>query len=129
MQGQGRILDRQEALNFSIEGGRAYVMWKQMMHAGEDYINSVLAPASQSARLRLTPNSCAEPGNLEQTIAHVIQHSGKQLSLDCRNYVRDDNHETWVNLLSSKQPTEIDAVVGDESEILGPNSEHEFVVL
>jgi len=41
MQEQGRSLDRQQAVNFLNEGGRAYVMWKQMMCAGEDYIKSV----------------------------------------------------------------------------------------
>jgi hypothetical protein len=34
-----------------------------------------------------------------------------------------------VDLLLPKQPPEIGGVVGDESEILVSNSEHEFVVL
>ena len=49
MQEQGRSLDRQQAVNFLNEEGRAYLMWKQMMHAGENYIKDVLeqAPPSQ----------------------------------------------------------------------------------
>ncbi len=43
MQEQGRSLDHQQALNFLNEEGRAYLMWKQMMYAGENYIKSVLA--------------------------------------------------------------------------------------
>jgi len=40
---QGRSLDQQQALSFLNEEGRAYLMWKQMMYAGENYIKSVLA--------------------------------------------------------------------------------------
>ena len=49
MQEQGKSLDRQQAVNFLNEEGRAYLMWKQMMHAGESYIKTVLeqAPPSQ----------------------------------------------------------------------------------
>ena len=49
MQEQGRSLDRQQAVNFLNEEGRAYLMWKQMMHAGENYIKGVLeqTPPSQ----------------------------------------------------------------------------------
>ena len=49
MQEQGRSLDRQQAMNFLNEEGRAYLMWKHMMHAGENYIKGVLeqAPPSQ----------------------------------------------------------------------------------
>jgi hypothetical protein len=49
MQEQGRSLDRQQAVNFLNEEGRAYLMWKQMMHAGENYIKGVLeqVPPSQ----------------------------------------------------------------------------------
>ncbi len=43
MQEQGRSLDHQQALNFLNEEGRAYLMWKHMMYAGENYIKSVLA--------------------------------------------------------------------------------------
>jgi hypothetical protein len=48
-QQQGRSLDRQQAVNFLNEEGRAYLMWKQMMHAGENYIKNELeqAPPSQ----------------------------------------------------------------------------------
>lgn len=42
-QEQGGFLDQQQAINFLNEGERAYVMWKQMMYAGEDYIKSALA--------------------------------------------------------------------------------------
>jgi hypothetical protein len=47
MQEQGRFLDQQQAVNFLNEGDRAYVMWKQMMYAGETYIKSVLVQTSQ----------------------------------------------------------------------------------
>jgi len=46
MQEQGRFLDQQQAVNFLNEGDRAYVMWKQMMYAGENYIKSVLLQTS-----------------------------------------------------------------------------------
>ncbi len=49
VQEQGRSLDQQQALAFFNEGDRAYVMWKQMMYAGENYIKSVLAQTSQSS--------------------------------------------------------------------------------
>jgi len=47
MQEQGRSLDQQQAVMFLNEGDRAYVMWKQMMYAGENYIKSVLVQPSQ----------------------------------------------------------------------------------
>ena len=47
MQEQGRFLDQQQAVNFLNEEGRAYIMWKQMMYAGENYIKSVLAQDHQ----------------------------------------------------------------------------------
>lgn len=47
MQEEGRVLDEQQALAFLNEGGRAYIMWKQMMYAGETYIKEVLAHSSQ----------------------------------------------------------------------------------
>jgi len=49
MQEQGRSLNQQQAVNLLNEGDRAYVMWKQMMYAGENYIKSVLAQTSQSS--------------------------------------------------------------------------------
>ncbi len=48
MQEQGKFLDLQQALAFLNEGDRAYIMWKQMMYAGENYIKSVLAQTSQA---------------------------------------------------------------------------------
>ena len=48
MEQQGRSLDRQQAVNFLNEDGRAYLMWKQMMYAGENYIKDVLAQNSLS---------------------------------------------------------------------------------
>jgi hypothetical protein len=48
MQEQGRSLDRQQAVTFLNEDGRAYLMWKQMMYAGENYIKDVLAKNSLS---------------------------------------------------------------------------------
>ena len=59
MQEQGRFLDQQQAVNFLNEGDRAYVMWKQMMYAGEDYIKSVLAQTSQPGTHMLRSNSSA----------------------------------------------------------------------
>lgn len=43
MQEQGMSLDHRQALDLLNEDGRAYVMWKHMMYAGEDYIRGVLA--------------------------------------------------------------------------------------
>ena len=48
MQEQGRSLDQQQAVNFLNEGDRAYIIWKQMMYAGENYIKSVLGQSSQT---------------------------------------------------------------------------------
>ena len=59
MQEQGRFLDQQQAVNFLNEGDRAYVIWKQMMYAGEDYIKSVLAQTSQPGTYTLRSNSSA----------------------------------------------------------------------
>ena len=47
MQEQGRFLDQQQAVAFLNEGDRAYILWMQMMYAGENYIKSVLVQASQ----------------------------------------------------------------------------------
>jgi hypothetical protein len=38
----GRHLSQEEALAFLNQDGRAYAMWKHMMHAGEEYIKSTL---------------------------------------------------------------------------------------
>ncbi len=46
MQEQGRSLDRQQAVNFLNEEGQAYLMWKQMMYAGENYIKNALTQNS-----------------------------------------------------------------------------------
>ena len=43
------FLDQQQAVSFLNEGDRAYIMWMQMMYAGENYIKSVLVAASQSS--------------------------------------------------------------------------------
>jgi hypothetical protein len=48
MQEQGKSLDRQQAVSLLNEDGRAYLMWKQMMYAGENYIKDVLAQNSLS---------------------------------------------------------------------------------
>jgi hypothetical protein len=53
MQEQGRLLDQQQAVNFLNEGDRAYVMWKQMMYAGENYIKSVLVQSSETSACTL----------------------------------------------------------------------------
>ena len=39
---QGRFLNQRQALAFLNEGNRAYIMWKQMMYAAENYVASVL---------------------------------------------------------------------------------------
>jgi hypothetical protein len=38
----GRHLSQEEALAFLNQDGRAYAMWKHMMHAGEEYIKATL---------------------------------------------------------------------------------------
>ena len=38
----GRHLSQEEAIAFLNQDGRAYAMWKLMMHAGEEYIKSSL---------------------------------------------------------------------------------------
>jgi hypothetical protein len=38
----GRPLSAEEAVAFLNQQGRAYEMWKQMMHAAEEYIKSAL---------------------------------------------------------------------------------------
>lgn len=38
----GRQLSQEEAVAFLNQEGRAYAMWKHMMHAGEEYIKSAL---------------------------------------------------------------------------------------
>ena len=53
MQEQGRVLDPQQAVSFFNDGDRAYIMWMQMMYAGENYIKSVLAPDPQSSATSL----------------------------------------------------------------------------
>ena len=58
VQSQGRSLTREQAVAFLNQGGRAYDMWKHMMHAGEQYIKSsleqlppVLASGSRQPRI------------------------------------------------------------------------------
>ena len=46
MREQGRSMDQQQALNFLSQDGHAYVMWKQMMHAAENYISAELSRRS-----------------------------------------------------------------------------------
>lgn len=41
----GRPLSQEEAIAFLNQNGRAYDMWKHMMHAGEEYIKSTLLRA------------------------------------------------------------------------------------
>ncbi|HZQ68015.1 MAG TPA: hypothetical protein VFA68_05795 [Terriglobales bacterium] len=38
----GMSLNREEAVAFFNQNGRAYAMWKQMMQAGEEYIKETL---------------------------------------------------------------------------------------
>jgi hypothetical protein len=56
----GRPLTAEEAVAFLNQQGRAYEMWKQMMHAAEDYIKKtlqsrapVLMPRQQGVRDRM----------------------------------------------------------------------------
>jgi len=46
MEEQGQFLNPQQACAFLNEGDRAYMLWKQMMQAGESYIKSELARLS-----------------------------------------------------------------------------------
>jgi hypothetical protein len=41
-QAMGRELSTEQALDFLNQNGRAYEMWKRMMHAGEEYVRSAL---------------------------------------------------------------------------------------
>ena len=47
MQGLSQSLSREEAIAFLNQDGRAYEMWRHMMHAGEAYVKSTLQPAPQ----------------------------------------------------------------------------------
>jgi hypothetical protein len=38
----GRSMTQEEAIGFLNKEGRAYEMWKQMMHAGEEYLKAAL---------------------------------------------------------------------------------------
>jgi hypothetical protein len=56
----GRPLTTEEAMAFLNQQGRAYEMWKHMMHAAEEYIKSalhsrspVLVPRQQGVRDRM----------------------------------------------------------------------------
>lgn len=59
----GRHLSQEEAIAFLNQEGRAYAMWKHMMHAGEEYIKSALEqhhgpaiisrPVSQRGRMAM----------------------------------------------------------------------------
>jgi thymidine phosphorylase len=49
----GRSLSAEEAVDFLSQNGRAYEMWKRMMHAGEEYLKSALqAPRPCPSRVR-----------------------------------------------------------------------------
>jgi hypothetical protein len=43
----GRHLSQEEAVAFLNQDGRAYAMWKHMMHAGEEFIKSTLEQPSR----------------------------------------------------------------------------------
>ena len=53
----GRSLSYEESVSFLNEEGRAYEMWKHMMHAGEEYIQSKLPRPRTSV---LNRNVCAQ---------------------------------------------------------------------
>jgi hypothetical protein len=57
----GRSLSSEEALAFLNQIGRAYEMWKRMMHAGEDYLKTALQTR--------TPVQIARPGANRGVIA------------------------------------------------------------
>ena len=44
----GRNLTDEEAVAFLNRDGRAYAMWKHMMHAGEEYIKAALDQSRRS---------------------------------------------------------------------------------
>ena len=46
----GASLSSDEMLAFLNKDGRAYEMWKQMMHAGEEYIKTQLTEIPQGCR-------------------------------------------------------------------------------
>ena len=48
----GRPLSAEEAIAFLNQHGRAYEMWKQMMHAAEDYIKATLQSRSSKLMTR-----------------------------------------------------------------------------
>ena len=45
----GRNMTHEEAIAFLNKEGRAYEMWKHMMHAGEEYLKSTLERQSPYA--------------------------------------------------------------------------------
>jgi hypothetical protein len=47
MQELSGSLSREEAIAFLNQDGRAYEMWRHMMHAGEAYVKSTLQAAPQ----------------------------------------------------------------------------------
>jgi hypothetical protein len=71
VRGMGRSLSREEAIAFLNQDGRAYDMWKHMMHAGEAYIacmlqgqrqfvSGVTLPRNQAGSRREAQNSARE---------------------------------------------------------------------
>ena len=48
-QAMGRELSTEAALDFLNQNGRAYEMWKRMMHAGEEYVRSALQARTATA--------------------------------------------------------------------------------
>jgi hypothetical protein len=50
----GTSLSGPDALIFLNEHGRAYEMWKQMMHAGEEYIKAKLQESHRTAGVHRT---------------------------------------------------------------------------
>jgi len=50
----GCSMTREEAIAFLNQRGRAYDMWKHMMHAGEEYIKTTLAKREHTPLLAIS---------------------------------------------------------------------------
>lgn len=53
----GRTMNEEEAISFLNKEGRAYEMWKRMMHAAEEYFKDAL----QRQRLQVESRSPVSP--------------------------------------------------------------------
>jgi hypothetical protein len=62
-EGLGLRMSHEEAIAFLNQNGRAYDMWKHMMHAGEEYIKSALAKRERGHVVPM-PRSAAQRGHM-----------------------------------------------------------------